>query len=392
MNVVRILLRFGLPILVIAAGAMTMRKLIESRPPAKKVAPAERGALVEVLAAEAGRSSVRIEAHGTVMPARALELRTQVGGKVVVLHPDLVPGGRIVADSELIRIERRDYELAVREASARVASAEQTRDLERGRRSVAEREWKLLGDGTKADDSARRRALREPQRATAEASVRAAEAVVAKARLAAARTRITAPFNALVLEEAVEVGQVVQPGMRLGRLVGTDAFWVQVSVPVADLDWLEVPGAHATVTHRSGARVVERRGTVVRMLGDLDPLGSMARLVVEIPDPLGLRDDTKPLLLGAFVEVSLEGRAADGVYELPRVALREGDRVWRVDADNRLLSGPVTVLRRLRETVLVSEGLADGDRVITSRLASPVPGMQLRVKPSEAKPRAEAAQ
>jgi RND family efflux transporter MFP subunit len=273
-----------------------------------------------------------------------------------------------------------------------VASAQQTRDLERGRRSVAEREWKLLGDGTKADDSAKRRALREPQRASALAAVRAAEAGVSKARLAAARTRIKTPFNALVVEEGVEAGQVVQPGVRLGKLVGTDAFWVQVSVPVADLDWLDIPGARATVTHRSGTRVVKRRGTVVRMLGDLDPLGSMARLVVEVPDPLGLKNEAKPLLLGAFVEVALEGRSADHVYELPRVALREGDRVWRVDADQRLVSGPVTVLRRMRATVLVSKGLADGDRVITSRLASPVPGMELRVKPSETKPTAEAAQ
>ena len=389
MNVVRVVLRFGLPLVVVLLGGMTMRKLIKSKPEAKKVAPADRGALVEVETAEATRATVRVEAQGTVMPARSLELRVQVGGKVVSQSDALVPGGRIPANTEIVRIERRDYDLAVREASARVATAEQTRDLELGRRSVAEREWALMG-GASGDDAAKRRALRGPQKASAEASVRAAEAVVAKARLAAARTRISTPFNALVLDESVEVGQVVQPGVRLGRLVGTDAFWVQVSVPVADLDWLQVPGAKATVTHRSGERMVRREGVVVRMLGDLDPLGTMARLVVEVPDPLGLENSEKPLLLGAFVEVSLSGRAIDGVYELPRTALREGERVWRVAADDTLVSGPVKIARRLRNTVLVSEGLSNGDRVVVSRLASPVPGMQLRVKQPASEPTAEA--
>ena len=389
MNVVRVVLRFGLPLVVVLLGGMTMRKLIKSKPEAKKVAPADRGALVEVETAEATRATVRVEAQGTVMPARSLELRVQVGGKVVSQSDALVPGGRIPANTEIVRIERRDYDLAVREASARVATAEQTRDLELGRRSVAEREWALMG-GASGDDAAKRRALRGPQKASAEASVRAAEAVVATARLAAARTRISTPFNALVLDESVEVGQVVQPGVRLGRLVGTDAFWVQVSVPVADLDWLQVPGAKATVTHRSGERMVRREGVVVRMLGDLDPLGTMARLVVEVPDPLGLENSEKPLLLGAFVEVSLSGRAIDGVYELPRTALREGERVWRVAADDTLVSGPVKIARRLRNTVLVSEGLSNGDRVVVSRLASPVPGMQLRVKQPASEPTAEA--
>ncbi len=388
MNTVRWVLRIGLPILVIAAGAMVMRKLVASKSQAKKVAPQARGALVSVRTVEAGTRAVRVDAHGTVTPARTLELKTQVGGKVVEIAEALVPGGRIPESTLLVRIERRDYDLAIHEAAARVASAEQNLELERGRGSVAAREWKLLGEGG-TDASARRRALRGPQKDNAVAAVKAATAAVSKARLVAGRTRLTAPFNALVMEEAVEEGQVVQPGLRLARLVGTDAFWVQVSVPVADLSWIEVPGATATVIHRAGARVVKRRGSVVRMLGDLDPRGSMARLVVEVVDPLGLADGGEALLLGAFVEVEIDGRSADGVYEIPRQALREGGRVWRVGPEQTLQAAPVTILRRLRDTVLIDGGLADGDQIVTSRLASPVPGMKLRVKVPEATPRAE---
>ena len=391
MNVVRLGLRIGLPLLVLAVGGMTARKLVKARQEAKKVAPQERGALVATIEVDAAPTKVRVQARGRVLPARSLALMAQVGGRITDLHPEMVPGGRLAAGTTLVRIERRDYDLAINEARARVAQAEQNQELEAGRQAVATREWRLLGKGVRAGEAARRRALRKPQEENSVAAVNAANAVLSRARLNASRTRLDAPFNALVTVENLEVGQVVNPGAVLARLVGTDAFWIQISVPAADLSWIPM-GATARVVHRAGPRVVERVGEVVRLLGELDPRGSMARLLVQVADPLGLKEGREPLLLGAFVEVEIEGRSTGPVYEIPRVAHREQSRVWLVDADNRLAFAHVQVLRRLRESVLVSGGLRDGDRVVTSRLPSPVPGMKLRLKPSSAAaaPRAEA--
>jgi hypothetical protein len=46
---------------------------------------------------------------------------------------------------------------------------------------------------------------------------------------------------------------------------------------------------------------------------------------------------------------------------------------------------PVTIARRRPETVLVGAGLKSGDRIVTSRIALPIPQMKLRLAGSEAR-------
>ena len=71
----------------------------------------------------------------------------------------------------------------------------------------------------------------------------------------------------------------------------------------------------------------------------------------------------------------------DGLIEVPRLALRDGDFVYVVSNDNKLDIRAVDIARRRPESVLVSGGLREGDRVITSAMPSAVQGMELRVSP-----------
>lgn len=75
------------------------------------------------------------------------------------------------------------------------------------------------------------------------------------------------------------------------------------------------------------------------------------------------------------------------------MALREGDAVWQMvdEAGAKTLKiQPVDVVRRLTDTVLV-KGLTPGTAIIKSRLASPVPGMALRLADDTPKVAAKAA-
>ena len=71
-----------------------------------------------------------------------------------------------------------------------------------------------------------------------------------------------------------------------------------------------------------------RKGAVLRLLGDLDPVGQQARILVEIEDPLGLEKPESergvPLLLGSFVHVKIEARKLAKVIEIPRKAVHAG--------------------------------------------------------------------
>lgn len=405
MNALRVVLRIVLPLLVLAGGVLVARRLIEKRAQSGLKPPAALGVLVETTPVARSTRPNRVVGFGTVGAAREVSLQPQVSGRILEVHPALVPGGRVPEGALLVRIESADYDLQVAQARTQVETARQSLELEKGRRAIAEREWKSLAADRrdKADTAARGRALRDPQIRQAEAALDAANAALRQARLNVTRSRIEAPFNALVQTESVEVGQVVGPGAPAARLVGTDVFWVTVTVPLSELRWLEVPGhagggataavgaaaiqageafgaaqgGRAVVRVDTGQGLVEREGRVSRLLGDLDPLGRQARVVVEVPDPLGLKNGAPPLLLGSYVEVEFEGRALDDVVEVPRAALREGDRAF-VAIDGALEIRPLTVVRRLRDVVLVRAGLVPGEALITSRIATPIPGMKLR--------------
>lgn len=384
MNAVRIALKIILPLLVLALGLGAFRGLKSMRKVPPKKPPVEVAQPVEVVTPTAAAGPARVKALGTLVPAREVALQAEVSGRIETVGEAFVAGGRVAAGDLLVQLDRRDYALQIKQAQANVKRAEVALKQEESRKFVAEREWAIVGE-TGASDRGRALALREPQIEGARADVEAARSALSQARLAYTRTTIEAPFNAVVRNESVDVGQIARPGAPLGTLVGSDAWWVQVSLPAAELSWLEVPGSTATVVQTLGdGRRIERTGTVLRQLPDVDPSGLMARVIVEVPDPLGLADEAQaPLLLGATVDVALDGRPLTDAVALPREAVRGEDRIWRVGDDGTLVIEPVDVLRRERDRVVV-RGLAADARVVRSRISAPIPGMKLAVAGDDA--------
>jgi len=375
------------PLLAIAAGIAVLLALVKTRPEAPKRPRVEQPPLVRVAVARPADRAVRLRAQGTVVPERQVAVKPQVSGRVVWQSRTLVPGGRFEEGETMVRIERRDYELALEQQKAAVSRARVELQLERSRGAVAKREWQLLGDqGSPPEDGDL--ALRRPQLQAAQSALRSAESGLEQAQLNLSRTSIRAPFNAQVLEESVEDGQLVTSQTVIASLVGTDTYWVQVAMPVEALSWLRFadektgPGSPTLVRQDAGAAVIERSGQVLRLLPALDPAGKMARLVVEVPDPLGLEteDPGLPLLLGAFVHVEIEGAKVAGAMEVPRVALREGSRIHVVSPEEKLEIRDVRIAWRDENSVWVSDGLRDGERIVITRIAAPVQGMQLRVE------------
>jgi hypothetical protein len=137
--------------------------------------------------------------------------------------------------------------------------------------------------------------------------------------------------------------------------------------------------------------VIERDGVIERLLGQVDARGRMARVLVMVEDPLGVRPKgvkgapeqgapraTLPLLLGAFVRVKIEGSPLPDTTEIPRVALVDDHSVWLV-VDDKLAAREVEVAWRNVDTVLV-RGLRPGESVVTTPLASPTEGMAVRIE------------
>lgn len=384
------LARILAPIAVLIAGVFVAAGFMLTKPTADRTTSEALPPRVEFLDFQRTSRPAEVSALGTLVPAERVAMQPEVSGAVRFVAPGLVPGGIVGKGTVLVRVDARNYRIAVEQQRANLARAEQELQLERGRQRVAKREWNLLQGSTKgeADEAL---ALRKPQLANAKASLSAARSALERAQIDLARTAVRAPFDAVVREKSVALGQVVQPNVSMATLVGTSVFWVQVSLPLADLARIRAPntkgegGSKVQVVQALGeTQTVEREGRVIRVLGDLDPVGKMARVLVEVRDPLNLKQDGQfPLLLGSVVRVRIEGDVLSDVYAIPRVALREGGKLWLV-ADSKLDVRDVEVVYRGREEVYVRGEFAETLRVITSRLPAPVHGMAVRVEGTSA--------
>ncbi len=376
--------RVLLPGAILAAaggGAFTM---VSSAETAEKEPPVIVAPLVEVVTIEHATIPAQIVGTGSVEPEREVTLSAEVSGRLTKIDDALVVGGRVKAGAFLARIDGHTYDLAVRQQSSQVAKARADLELEKGRGQVAEREWKIL----EKDMPGRKRsalALREPQLEAAEVALESAKASLDRAKFDRSRTRVSAPFNATITKESIEVGAYVAPGAQLATLVGTDAFRVRVSLPLEDLALIHVPGLHGTLGSKArviqdlGSRSIEREGTVMRLVGELDPESRTAQVLVEVLDPLDPPEGELPLLPGAFVRVEIDGKQAEDVAAVPRAAVSEGNRVWVVAKDNTIAPRDLEIAWTDATTVYATAGVEDGERLMLTDLPNLVKGMEVRI-------------
>lgn len=380
-------------ILIIGSGVSYL--LITTGPeivPEEKTSSAR---IVQTIAIAPETRSVSVGAFGSVIPSREVTVRPQVSGQVIHQNDSITIGGHLDEGEELVRIDPKDYELALSEVRSNLEQARFEREVESGRQVIAKREWDELQSDLESGEVNRSLVLREPHLRRAEAMMEKATNDIEVAELQLSRTVIKAPFNAMVVEESVEVGQLLSPNSNICELVGTDEFWIQVTLPFSDLKWIrfpkdDQPGAEAKVILDTGdGDSTEWKGRVIRLLSDLDPLGRMARVVISVEDPLALRSGSEqnmPLLLGSYVEVKIEAGSLENALRIPRDSLREGNQIWVVGSDNLLKILPAEVLWLEKETVLVANNLEKDQQLVVSDLRVALPDMEVLPQPSTAYP------
>ena len=178
-----------------------------------------------------------------VVPKYETELVAQVNGQIVELSSAFVRGGFVEKGQLLARIDPSDYEAALIDAEANLASSQASLETERAQGKVAESEWRKITDALPTELS-----LRKPQLAQELAHVKAAEARVLRAKRDLERTEIRAPYDAMIEMRSIGLGSYVGTGSSVGKLLGTAV--AEVRLPVADnqLQFLIEEGKAASVT------------------------------------------------------------------------------------------------------------------------------------------------
>lgn len=382
----KITLLICIAILLIAVGSVTVIFLTE--PVAQRSsAVKETAMLVDVTRVEYGTFRPTIVATGTVRPEREILLSPRVSGEVITVADSFTPGSFVGTGELLLQIDPSDFEATLLQRRSELRRANADLQMELGRQGLAKSDYEELADTISTEYKTL--VLRQPQLDTARAMVESAQAAVKTAELDLERTRIVAPFDAHILTREAHIGSQVGPGQSLGRLVGIDSYWVEVNLPVSDLQWVELPqdasgaGSPARVRNRAAwPKGTYREAAVHRLIGALESQTRLARVLLTVSDPLAQRPESTglpPLIMGSFVEVRIEGRPIPGVIRLDRRYVRQNSTVW-VNQDNTLQIREADIVFLDNDFAYIRDGLTKDDLVVTTNLATVVDGARLRLE------------
>jgi len=379
------LIKIAAPIGVLMAGIGAYVLLDATKPEPEKKEEPPRALSVFVHSVNRSDIPLKVTTQGEVRARTQVDIVAQVSGRIVEVSPEFIEGGVVKPGDPLVVIESTDYEFAVKSSRAQVAEAEVRLQQALADADVARKQLRDSKDPSPL-------ALKKPQVASAEASLRASEAILSQAETNLARTRISSPFNGRVVSKSVDVGQFVTVGTPIGRAFAHDV--VEVRVPLNDqqlgslglpIGYVAEPGAALAVeiTATVAGKAQKWQGELTRLDASIDPTSRMLFGITEVRNPYGdgASQYGMPLAVGLFVNAEISGRQLEDAYIIPRHALRAGNQVYVINGSGRLEIWDVEVTYSSSDEAVIGRGLEAGDNVVVSSIRNPIEGMALEALP-----------
>lgn len=378
------ILKYSAPVLVLVAGFIIIQLLAAAKPEPEKNEEDPRPVSLYVDEVKAEVVTLSVRTQGEVRPKTEIDLIPQVSGRVVAMSESFNEGAEFTPDSMLLKIDDTDYRLAVVRAEARVAEAQTELEREQATAKMKAEEWR---DGKK-DQEPTPFALNLTQVAQAESMLLAARADLRKARLDLERTQIRVPFYGRVRERTVGIGQFVSAGTKVGRVFSIDIAEVRLPLTDSQLVELKLPLGYMAEDPMTAPKVNFRatlgnrdffwQGHIVRIDAAVNKDTRLIYATAEVIDPYGLgATEGMPMAVGMFVSADIEGVSEQEAYVMPRMALRNEDKVYVINAENQLEIRTVKVLSTSEDQVMVTSGVSQGEHVVTSTLPNAVDGMDV---------------
>ena len=369
------------PALILTFSVVIFIGLINNQPTLKTTVKEPVPVAVRALDVRLAPMQLRVSSEGNVQPSVETKLVAQVAGEVIELSSSLVAGGNFSKGDILLKLDPRDYEIALSRSQATLsrAQAEQrfaTEEITRIR--------SLYGDelASIAELQSAERLL-----AVANAASDDAAAAVKRASVDLERTVFTAPFNGRVRAEDVDIGQFLSKGAMIATLYDTDRLQVRLPLADAQLAYLDPSYAQTGMSGEEPANVVltanyagdmqSWSAKLLRTEGDISTKSRFLHVIVAVTETLNSNGVRLPV--GLFVNAVIDGRTVDNLVSIPRTALRPDNSVMVIDDSDKLHFRDVSVFKLSDNDVLISEGLASGERISISPLQFVVEGMPVTV-------------
>ncbi len=384
-SALKITIQVILTLALVGAGVAGYRYMTESRPQVAKKKRPVKAPVVRIVTATSGPVRITVRGEGTVRPVRETTLATQVMGRVVHMADNFAAGERCRKNQVILRIDPTDYKLALSRSRAKLKEAETALFKAEEEAAAALEEWSRLNKGKKPPPLV----AKKPQLAQAEAGLEAARAALRQAELDLQRTEIRVPFAGRIVSKAVDLGQFLSRGQSVARIYSTEAAEITVFLEDRDLAWIDVPGLTLEENQGRGSRALVRvsfagqemewPARVVRAEAELDRKTRLTPVVVRVDKPYSR---IPPLMSGLYVQVEIRGRTQEQASLIPRSSIRQDGIIWVVE-DGRIRFRQVGILRYQDDQALVSPGLPQGTKVVTSNLKTVTEGLAVRaVRPA----------
>ncbi|MCK5069311.1 MAG: efflux RND transporter periplasmic adaptor subunit [Desulfocapsa sp.] len=344
----------------------------------------ERAIQVEAVAAVFKNVPVQIKAHGELRSLRMVEIAAEVAGSVVEVHPRLQTGEVIAKGELLFAIDDRDYRSDYESNKTRLAILKRdkvitAKELDRVRTLFEKNKVGTRAGVEKAEKSANSSADRFAQ----------VKQAMVRAEIKLERCKVFAPFTCRITSKKIEKGQYVAPGKIVLGLA--DDSLLELEVPLDSRDafkWLQFTESGGDMASTSEAWFAGLKPVSCEVSWTEDTSNSATGILNRVSSydkntrtvKVVLRIDSKefmkqkrpmPLVSGMFCRVVIPGKSMQQVVELPRWAVSFENTVY-VIRDSRLETVPVQVARVQDNNAYISEGIAEGDMVITTRLVNPL--------------------
>ena len=281
---------------------------------------------VAVDAAKAGTGDVTdgIEVVGTLSPKFQAEIKPEYGGLVAQVYVN--DWARVRKGDPLLRVDTREGEVILQKAKAalEVAKASQLEAEAAYHRADREHERavKLLESGLVTrqgmDDARTQKEAATARIAAAKAQVAAAREDVAHAETRLSKAMVRSPFEGIVAERLVNVGDLVGEMQKVVfRLVDNRLLELTVTVPSAEMAALRVGQPVRFSTDTFPGR--EFDGKVAHINPSVNPGDRSVRVIAEV------RNVPEVLKGGLFVKGRIVTGSRKGVVRIPRSALLSQD-------------------------------------------------------------------
>jgi len=429
-----VMIRVTICVLILLIGWAGMNVLANLKQPPAEAKTEERPIKVQTTTAQPRDYPVIITGFGEARSLTVVTISPEVSGRVVYTHPTLKAGQQIPVGEVMFQIDPADYEARLQEAEAGVAQwqhsvsrlkkqlANDTQRLKTLERSahLAKTEFERIKRLFGADRVGTRSGVDQAERAYNSALDQAdqisqavslypfwireneSSLLSAKARLAMAETNLSrctvrAPFDARIKSVAVETGQYVSPGQNLLTLADDTVLefeisldsrdasrWLQFEIPVNDRKptaWFaKLKPVDCTIRWTEDKSGAWWTGILNRVV-ELDPQTRTFTVAVQVTatSAMGKGKQILPLVEGMFCTVDIPGWTMRDVYRLPRQAVSFENKVYLVNANNRLETADVRVERIEGDYVYIGQGLNPGDTVILTRLIDPLENTLLEI-------------